>query len=121
MLRSRKEAFTLVEIMIVVSIIALLALFAMPSMLRARETSQKEVCINNLRQIYGAKQQWAIENFADNSAMPGMDDLAPYIKGGLGNCFCPADPNRTFGNSYDIADMATDPKCKILPGSHQFD
>ena len=46
--------FTLVEIMIVVAIIGLLAAIAIPSFVKARNTSQQNACINNLRQIDGA-------------------------------------------------------------------
>ena len=52
--------FTLVEIMIVVAIIGLLAAIAIPSFVKARNTSQQNACINNLRQIDGAKEQWAM-------------------------------------------------------------
>ena len=38
-------------------------------------------CINNLRQIDGAKQQWALENRKTAEAVPGRQDLLPYLQG----------------------------------------
>ena len=64
MLKLTKKGFTLVEIMIVVAIIGLLAAIAIPNFVKARETAQQNACINNLRQISAAKQQWALENNA---------------------------------------------------------
>jgi len=58
---SRKSGFTLVEIMIVVAIIGLLAAIAIPNFIKAREKSQTSVCISNLKQIDGAKEQYATE------------------------------------------------------------
>jgi prepilin-type N-terminal cleavage/methylation domain-containing protein len=57
----RKAGFTLVEIMIVVAIIGLLAAIAIPNFIKARATSQQNACINNLRQIDGAINEWALE------------------------------------------------------------
>jgi len=51
-----------VEIMIVVAIIGLLAAIAIPNFVRARTTSQTNACINNLRQMDGAVQQYALES-----------------------------------------------------------
>jgi prepilin-type N-terminal cleavage/methylation domain-containing protein len=72
---SRRSAFTLVEIMIVVAIIGLLAAIAIPNFIKAREASQKNACIANLRQLDGAKQTWALETKKVNSDVPGDTDL----------------------------------------------
>nr|MBA3274078.1 type II secretion system protein [Chthoniobacterales bacterium] len=58
----RNSAFTLVEIMIVVSIIALLAAVAIPAFMRARQRTQNVKFINALRIASGAIEQYAIEH-----------------------------------------------------------
>src|SRR2546421_7851350 len=77
---SRKAGFTLVEIMIVVAIIGLLAAIAIPNFVKARTTSQANACINNLRQMDGAVQQYALENKLASSASYALTDLKPYVK-----------------------------------------
>jgi prepilin-type N-terminal cleavage/methylation domain-containing protein len=56
------EAFTLVEIMIVVSVIALLAMIAVPSFLRAREQARSAKFVNALRIASGAFEVYAAEH-----------------------------------------------------------
>jgi prepilin-type N-terminal cleavage/methylation domain-containing protein len=95
----RTGAFTLVEIMIVVAIIGLLAAIAIPNFVRARNTSQANACINNLRLIDGAKQQWALENNQAPNATPTQDDITPYLGRNAGGTFpsCPAQGVYTIG------------------------
>ena len=76
---SKRAGFTLVEIMIVVAIIGLLAAIAIPNFVRARTTSQANACINNLRQMDGAVQQYALENKLASSATYALDDLKPCL------------------------------------------
>src|SRR3989441_4873348 len=102
---SRNGGFTLVEIMIVVAIIGLLAAIAIPNFIRARTTAQKNACINNLRQIDGAIQQWAMENKKDAAAKVAFTDISSYLKNSV---ICPAG-GTTFGNSYTITDVSTKP------------
>jgi chromosome segregation ATPase len=40
-------------------------------------------CINHLRQIDGAKQQWALEKNKAGDAVPRAQDLSPYLKDGV--------------------------------------
>jgi prepilin-type N-terminal cleavage/methylation domain-containing protein len=118
---SRKAGFTLVEIMIVMAIIGLLAAIAIPNLVRARTTSQTNVCINNLRQIDSAKHGWALETRQAPWATPVETDIDPYIgrAGSAANVVCPSGGTvTTFTGCYDILALTNAPACKILPAIH---
>jgi len=107
--KSGKSGFTLVEIMIVVAIIGLLAAIAIPNFVRARATSQKNACINNLRQLDGAKQQWALEQKQLSTASPAQADIQPYLGRGSAGTYplCPA------SGVYTIGIVSVPPSCNV--------
>lgn len=72
---SRPAGFTLVEIMIVVAIIAMLAGIAIPLFLKSRTNSQRSACMTNLKQMDGAKANWAMELKKGNTDSPDDTDL----------------------------------------------
>jgi chromosome segregation ATPase len=74
----------------------------------ASAVNQLNACINNLRQIDAAKQQWALENDKTADAIPPALELLPYLRDGIFP-MCPS------GGAYTINAVGVSPMCSI-PG-----
>ena len=101
-----KRGFTLVEIMVVVGIIGLILSMAIPNFINARKKTRAKVCVNNLHQIHGAKQQWALDTDAGRTDTPTPTSvLSAYLEEWPVNC--PA------GGTYGVNNVSTVPTCDV--------
>lgn len=98
-----KAGFTLTEIMIVVAIIALLAIMVLPSFANSRTRSQRTCCINNLRQISGAKDQYALDKM--NAVPLVVTEFVPS--------YLPRIPRCPNAGTYTIRRLGRDPRCTL--------
>jgi prepilin-type N-terminal cleavage/methylation domain-containing protein len=58
----RQKAFTLVELLVVIGIIAVLAAILLPALAKSREAANRTACLSNLRQVYAAFHFYALDN-----------------------------------------------------------
>jgi len=83
------RAFTLMELLVVVAIIALLAALILPVLLQSRKHAQMGACINNLSQL--GKAAMLYRDDYDGSYATHLTQLLPYVKT-LVLFECPLDP-----------------------------
>ena len=88
---------------------------AAASQAETQKTQRVNACINNLRLIDSAKQQWALEQRKQTTDTPTMDDLRPYLGRGP-NGEMPVCPD---GGVYTLGTVAEKPTCStaghVLP------
>jgi hypothetical protein len=98
---------------ILICIFALIAgaVVILPNYMKARGTACLNACINNLRQIDGAKEQWALQRqIKAGTPISKADQLeiANYIKGG--------EPTCPGGGKYSYNDVDVPPTCSFAQG-----
>jgi hypothetical protein len=86
--------------------VGLMAAIAIPSFVKAKDTSKKNACINNLRMIDAAKEQWALEKSKKDGDKVNAEDIKKYLKGNK----MPVCPQR---GTYEINPIGSAPECSI--------
>lgn len=102
------QSYAAAALLPAIAVPGLLAAIAIPNFEKARATSQQNACINNLRMIQAAKQQWALEKGKSQTDVPTWDDLQPYLPGTVPPV-CPS------GGTYSINAVQDPPTCSV-PG-----
>ncbi len=106
--RGGLEAFTLVEILVVVFIISLLLMIAVPNFRRAAAVSGSRVCVKNLWMIHQAKDQYVMEN-----KLSATDPMVPMSALAGPGKFLKKMPECPSGGTYSAGGFATEPSCTI--------
>lgn len=103
----KSAGFTLVELMVVITIIALLASIAVPAFLRGRKRAQASRVINDLRQIESAVDQYALGNNLTAGSAVTTAAWSGYLKRGTVLYSTGLD---VLGNSYGDQTVDIAPK-----------
>lgn len=91
------------------------------TVVQTQQTIQRDACINNLRLLDGAKQQWAVENSKQPTDIPTVQDVAPYLgQSALAQALLGSNPSVGLrgcpaGGSYSLNALNHPPTCSI-PG-----
>src|SRR5437868_2308851 len=127
-----QSAFTLIEMLVVISIIAVLAAFAVPALTSALTKGQMTGTMNNGRQLYLAAQQMALDGAANSDpslAWPGdynpaPADLSAYMTSLVNNNYLqPGDVQKLLsgpGASATVTVAAGPPQSVVVAGTAAF-
>ena len=93
-----------------IGVIVFLAVNAavLPRVIRARNTSASNACVNNLRQIEGAKETWVVDNKNTTNDALTWDAIRPYLRRD-------EVPKCPEGGAYTLGRVGEPPKCSLGP------
>lgn len=115
-----KNAFTLVELMAVIVVIALLAAFLIPALVRAKAKARQMECVSNLKQIGLAFVTWRHDHDSDyfpaqtpiktggNKAPLGTGSASPFSNSSL-------ERNKAYWQFAFLSNELRDPKVLVCP------
>ncbi len=106
MVRQRRSAFTLVELLVVITIIGILMALLMPAIQGIRANARTANCLRNLEQIGVAFKSFLAQTNGRNKITPSgwKDNVSPHLSGQTGVMSCPELTAATGG--YGINNLA---------------
>jgi hypothetical protein len=121
---SKSSSGLLEKLIVVILIMVVAALFvesAIPPFLDRNRISPANVCINNLRQIDVAKNQWGIEHNAKTNDVVTVSAIKPYLERLVdprGKPYIKLDakgdlPKCPSGGTYTIGEIGEPPTCSL--------
>jgi prepilin-type N-terminal cleavage/methylation domain-containing protein len=117
---SQRSAFTLVELLVVITIIGMLMALLLPAVTGARESARRALCMNNLKQLVTATQKYGAIH---RSELPGYvnvvgksSDTSNAIPGIMGSWAVALLPEMDRGDVYQNY-FAIDPTTSTQPTS----
>jgi type II secretory pathway pseudopilin PulG len=90
-----------------VPLLMMMIAIAIPNFVKARDEAQRQMCINNLRQIKAAKESWALENKKNSGDPVTAADIQLSSLPGVRTC--------PKGGVYQINPVGEAPTCSV-PG-----
>lgn len=115
-----KAGFTIIELLVVISIICILAALGLPISRAVLEKGNATQCLGNLRNIGMAAMSYAADNAMKlpmtshkGSANQWAVTLQPYASDSI-KFKCPSDPTKSRERSFAINDMLTPNPCKAV-------
>lgn len=131
--RPTREAFTLVELLVVISIIGVLLALLFPAVHAARESARQTACQSNLRQfgvgMHARAQRCQTYcsgafNWMSDGCVTDVGWVADMVKDGVqpGKMLCPSNPGKVSQTYIDLlnADTSTFDTCLDRKGSESL-
>jgi competence protein ComGC len=105
--RNSTAGITMPQLLVVIGVLGVVVLaVTIPNFVRARATRSYSPCIAHLKQIDGAKEQWALENKKTAGAPVDAAEVNTYLK----NSTAPKCPQ---GGTYTYNPVGKAPTCSL--------
>ncbi len=94
--------------------VAVLLVYVVHQAMEARSAKAMNPCVNNLRNIAAAKEQWRLDHRKPTYESPNWSDILPYMGVGIAGQM----PHCPDGGVYTIGGLGETPKCSIGGQGH---